>query len=123
MKNTILIVVETNANLADLTRRLVEAQGLGVCLTRRLQEACDLLSGSLDIVLLNAHSAAAAVRTALFGRNGQKPHILAVTTVGGSKEHVLELMEAGASFFMSGPASPKQILKEVHKIRKLLAAA
>lgn len=123
MKRPILIVVETNRGLADLTRRLVEAQGLGVRLTEQLREVCDLLSQHLDIVLLAAPAAVAAVRTALFVRPTARPHILVVTGQGDSKERALELMEAGASSFMRSPASPKAILKAVHRIRRLLAAA
>ena len=69
MKKTILIVMEENRNLADQTLRLVEAQGLLARMTKELGEACELLSQSLDIVVLTAQFAVSAVRTTLFTGN------------------------------------------------------
>ena len=120
MKATILIVVEQNGNLADETLRLLKAQGLGVQLARHLREACHLLSQHLDIVLLTASVAAAAVRSALFTENQDTLRVLVVAGEEGSKEAMLELLEAGAFSFMHTPRSASSILKEMHRIRKLL---
>ncbi|MEW6357560.1 MAG: hypothetical protein AB1696_14610 [Planctomycetota bacterium] len=120
METAILIVVEQNVRLAHETLRLVEAQGLLVRLARHLQEASDLLSQRMDIILLSAPAAAAAVRSALFRREGERPRVLVVVSESGSKESALELLEAGAFSFMQQPRSASSILKEMHRIRRLL---
>jgi len=89
MKNPILIVVEGNFYLADQTLRLVQAQGLLVRLTVELREACDLLQQRLDIVLLAAPLAVAAVRATLFNRNRSlhpRQQILVVAKAGDSRK-------------------------------------
>ncbi|NOZ24168.1 MAG: hypothetical protein GXP25_24090 [Planctomycetes bacterium] len=120
MKPPILIVVEQNGSLADETLRLVRAQGLSVRITQHLQEACELLSQRLDIVLLTAPAAAAAVRSALFQLKQPHPGILVVVSERNSKEALLELLEAGAFSFMRQPRTATSILKELHRIRRLL---
>lgn len=123
MRKPILIIVEGNGQLADMTLRLVQAQGLLVRLTARMADACDLLAKGLDIVVLAVPRAVAAVRTAAHVRRLDEQRILAVAGIGDCKEAAMELMEAGAFSFMEASASPKAILKEIHRIRRLFRAA
>lgn len=122
MATPILIVVERNVSLTDETLRLVEAQGLLVRLAGHLREACDLLSQRIDIVLLSVPAAAPAVRSTLFRQKGNRPRVLVVVSEEGSKESVVELLEAGVFSFMRQPRSASSILKEMHRIRRLLRA-
>ena len=123
MKKTLLIVMEEDGPLADQTRRLLEAQGLLVRLTRELREASKLITAGPDVVLLTAPFAVAAVRAVLFGTDADQQRVLVVAGPDDSKERMIELMEAGAFSFMRSPDSPKDIAKEMHRIRKLLNAA